>query len=274
MSKKIIIDKSVFQGTSTEYLLEFAQSHFLILSEALLYECLTTDRDKDGLLDRFRKVVLAGGEICPNRDEIINTEAKTLLPYGNLVDSSKTYSIRETFQNNRRPYDLKTAEKSYEKEIKISQYIIDSIKTILDEINQNDPELYERSLKEDISEKGQLGRFENYALFLNSQDMHLASTILFKGITDRPDRFCLSDEWISWHFLRLCFIYLSDKSLLRHNKGSNYKCEDIEHDMQDLTYVMLLSRADVLLTNDDGLKYLSKAAFPDKDVFSDIKEIG
>lgn len=273
MSKKIIIDKTVFQGTSTEYLIEFARSHFLILSEVLLYECLTTDRDKDRLLDRFREVVLAGGKICPNRNEIINTEAKTLLPYGNLVDSSKTYSVRETFRNNRRPYDLKTVEKSYENEIKISQHLIDLVKPFLDEVKQKNPELYEASRRENTSERGQLGRFKNFTLFFNSQDMHLASTKIFKGITDRPDRFCLSDEWISWHFLRLCFIYLSDKFLLRHNNGSNSKCENTEHDMQDLTYVMLMSRADVLLTNDDGLKYLSKAAFPDKEVFSNIKEI-
>lgn len=273
MSKKIIIDKTVFQGTSTEYLIEFARSHFLILSEVLLYECLTTDRDKDRLLDRFREVVLAGGKICPSRNEIIHAEAELLSPYGELIDSHKTFEIRETFRNNKKPYNLTTVEERYSKEIEFSRYIINSAKPFFDEVEQKNFELYEASRKVDTSKKEQLGRLESQGIFFNSQDMHLASTKIFKGITNKPHKFCLSDEWISWHFLRLFFIYLSDKFLIMHHDGSSPADEKIEHDIQDLTYVMLMSRAEVLLTNDNGLKCLSKAAFPDKDVFSNIKEI-
>ena len=273
IGKKIIIDKTVFQGTLAENLIEFAQSHFLILPDALLYECLTTDENKDRLLDRFRKVILAGGKICPSRNEIIHAEAELLSPYGDLIDSHKTFEIRETFRNNKKPYNLTTVKERYSKEIEFSRYIINSAKSFFDEVKQKNFELYETSRKVDTSKETQLGRLENQAIFFNSQDMHLASTKIFKEITNKPDRFCLSDEWISWHFLRLCFIYLSDKFLIMHNDGSSPADEKIEHDIQDLTYVMLMCRAEVLLTNDNGLECLSKAAFPDKDVFSSIKEV-
>ena len=47
-----------------------------------------------------------------------------------------------------------------------------------------------------------------------------------------------------------------------------------EHDYQDMEYVLLLSRADSLLTRDKKLvKPLAKAAFPEKDVFSSLDEV-
>jgi len=36
---------------------------------------------------------------------------------------------------------------------------------------------------------------------------------------------------------------------------------------------MLLSRADCLLTSDEGCSRLAKAAFPEKDVFSSLEEV-
>lgn len=50
--------------------------------------------------------------------------------------------------------------------------------------------------------------------------------------------------------------------------------ERAEHDYQDMEYVILLSRADCILTRDEKLvKPLAKAAFPDKDVFSSLDEV-
>ena len=83
----------------------------------------------------------------------------------------------------------------------------------------------------------------------------------------------MSDEWVSWHFLRLYLILLMERSLLRHTGAASGQIY-VEHDLQDITYVLLLSRADGLLTWDKGLVIpLAKAAFPEKDVFSSLDEV-
>ncbi|MGD8786803.1 MAG: hypothetical protein PVJ60_05225 [Phycisphaerales bacterium] len=47
-----------------------------------------------------------------------------------------------------------------------------------------------------------------------------------------------------------------------------------EHDYQDMEYVLLLSRADGILTRDEKLvKPLAQAAFPEKDIFSNLDEV-
>jgi len=55
--------------------------------------------------------------------------------------------------------------------------------------------------------------------------------------------------------------------------GDVSKIESFEHDIQDVKYVLLLSRADGLLTRDTGCSCLAKAAFPEKDVFSSLDEV-
>jgi hypothetical protein len=47
-----------------------------------------------------------------------------------------------------------------------------------------------------------------------------------------------------------------------------------EHDYQDIEYVLLLSRADGIITRDKKLvEPLARAAFPEKDVFSSLEEV-
>jgi hypothetical protein len=50
--------------------------------------------------------------------------------------------------------------------------------------------------------------------------------------------------------------------------------EKAEHDLYDVEYVMLLSRADAILTKDEKLVGpLARAAFPQKDMFSSLEEV-
>jgi hypothetical protein len=60
---------------------------------------------------------------------------------------------------------------------------------------------------------------------------------------------------------------------LRHTGDGSGRVA-VEHDLQDITYVLLLSRGDGLLTRDKDLVIpLAKAAFPEKDVFSSLEEV-
>jgi hypothetical protein len=272
MKKHLILDKSVFEATSTSKLGTFAQNHFLILSDVLYYECATTDKNRERLLDRFREVILAGGCICPSRNAIIQKEATNLSPYSLLVDMQAIPAVRHTFQENSRPYDSKDVEAAYKNELEMAQQIITLADGFTEKLISEDFELLAEVRKWDSSKKIRPERLTRWAEVVDSQDIHNASKKLLKGITKFPEKYCLSDEWVSWHFIRLICILSMERTFLRH-KGDTSGIIPIEHDLQDITYVLLLSMVDGLLTKDDGCVCLTKAAFPQKDVFSSLDEV-
>lgn len=271
---QLVIDKDVFQGTSTESLCDFAKNHFFILSNDLYYECVTTDSRQRKLLDRFRDVVLAGGCICPRRNTIIKKEAENLSPYGPLVDMQIISAVRRTFQRNDRPYDAEDLEIAYRNELKMAQMMIDSADGFTRKLASEEPELLNQIRKRDNSKTARLDRLKEWTEAVDSQDIiHNASEEMLKGLTEHPEKFCLSDEWVSWHFLRLYLILLQERTFLRHT-GDGSDQISVEHDLQDINYVLLLSRADGLLTQDKDLVIpLARAAFSEKDVFSSLGEV-
>lgn len=272
MTKQLILDKNVFRATSTSKLQEFVQDHFLILPDVLYYECVTANEKREELLDRFKEVILAGGCICPSRNVIIQKEAKDLSTYGPLADLEALPTVRKTFRENSRPYDSKQVETTYKNELEMAQMIIDLADGFTEKLASQQPELLVEIRQCDNSRAGRPERLVKRAIFIDSQDIHNASKKLLKGITNHPEKFCLSDEWMSWHFLRLILILSMERTFLKH-KGDTSDLIPIEQDLQDITYVLLLSRADGLLTRDAGCSCLAKAAFPEKDVFSDLDEV-
>jgi len=271
-TKKIVIDKSVFRGTSTSKLQEFVRNHFLILPDVLYYECVTSDEEQDKLLDRFKDVVLAGGFICPSRNEIIQKEAKDLSPYRSLVNLAEILAVKKTFQENSRPFNPKKIKLAYENELKMAQSIKDLADGFIQEYASKQPGLIAEIRKSDNSRAGRPERLVKWAEFVDSQDIHNASKKILKNITRFPEKYCLSDDWVSWHFLRLILI-LSMESTLFRGKGDTSGIISVEHNLQDITYILLLSRAEGLLTQDNGCSCLAKAAFPEKDIFSDINQV-
>jgi hypothetical protein len=270
--KEIIIDKTVFRAASASKLEGFVQNHFVILPDVLYYECVTADKNREVLLDRFRDVVFAGGYICPSRNIIIQKEAENLSPYGPLVDMQTISAVRQTFQQNRTPYNPKDVETAYRNELEMAQMIMDLADGFTQKMASEQPELLSEIRKCDSSKAGRSERLVEWAQFVDSQDIHRASEEVLKGLTNRPDEFCLSDEWVSWHFLRLILILSMERTFLRHTGDASGRIS-IEHDLQDITYVLLLSRADGLLTGDKGCSCLARVAFPEKDVFSGLHEV-
>jgi len=270
--KQLVIDKNVFQGISTDDLCDFTRSHFLILPDDLYYECATTDRKQQELLDRFRDVILAGGCICPRRNKIIQEETETLSPYGPLVDMQTISAVRQTFLKNRRPYNPEEVQTAYTNELEMAQMIIDLADGFTQKLTSQEPELLKKIRKSDSSKSARPKRLARWAELIDSQDIHYASERLLEGMTNHPDEFCLSDEWVSWHFLRLIIILSFERTFLRHT-GDASGAISIEHDLQDISYVLLLSRADCLLTSDKGCSSLAKAAFPEKDIFTFPDEV-
>ena len=155
----------------------------------------------------------------------------------------------------------------------MAQIIINIADGFTQKLSSEQPELLAKMRKRDSSKKSRPKRFIKWIELIDSQDIiHQASEEMLKGFTNRPDKFCLSEEWVSWHLMRLYLILLQERTLLRHTGDASGPIS-IEHDLQDVTYVMLLSRADYLLTSDEGCSCLAKAAFPEKDVFSSLEEV-
>jgi len=272
MPKQLIIDKTVFQGTSTSKLKEFAQSHFLILPDVLYYECATTDTNEDKLLDRFRSVILSGAYICPSCRQIINNEAETLSPYGFLVDLRRVSTVRKTFKKNSRPYNRHHVQERLQEELDMARQVFNTGEGFTRKLACEDPKLLNEVRKWDTSKGARPSRLQRWAQFVSEQDMHESAKIWLSNICRDPDRYCLSDEWVTWDFLRLMHILIMERTFLRHCGDASSK-KAIEHDLQDIKYIALLSQADGLLSRDNFIQALAKAAFSEKDVFLNLDEV-
>ncbi|HNY77522.1 MAG: hypothetical protein RBS72_04755 [Sedimentisphaerales bacterium] len=90
-------------------------------------------------------------------------------------------------------------------------------------------------------------------------------------ISDKS-RFCSSPDWMAWHHVRLTLALVQEYHYMR-SVGGDPAQQRAEHDYQDMEYVLLLSRADAVITQDKRLAALARAAFPEKDVFSGLEEV-
>jgi hypothetical protein len=203
---------------------------------------------------------------------IIKWEDENLSPYGSLVDYNTIAAVRKTFRNNARPYDTEQVQKIYENELNLAKHILEVADGFNQEFSCEDPLLLAEVRKFDSSKEGKAERLRCWAEFIDSQDMHQVSTKQLAEYTSCPEKYCLSDEWVSWQFLRLANIVYLEKTFLRHKGGESGQIK-MEHDIQDLTCVLLLCRADGIITCDNGCKDLSQAAFPGKDVFSSLDDV-
>lgn len=159
-----------------------------------------------------------------------------------------------------------------EEELSMGRWIINNADDYTQKLIRDDPELLKEVRMCDNTKSKRFERLQQWVEFVDSQDMHEVAKTLLCEITNDPEKYCLSEKWVSWHFVRLMFIIIMERDFLRQN-GDKSSEIIIEHDLQDMKYVILLSRADGLLTKDNCCFCLAKAAFPEKDVFSSLDEV-
>jgi len=110
--------------------------------------------------------------------------------------------------------------------------------------------------------------------FAGNHVLLVCDRLLYECLTaaGRRDRRLL-DGWRN--LIEAGAYYCSCKRILLPSpNGRNSGDKRAEHDYQDMEYVLLLSRADAILTRDKKLvKPLAEAAFPDRDVFFDLDEV-
>jgi len=275
-SKQIVIDKSVFiafMGREFAALCNFLTSHLLLLPDTLLYEFATATRQApEDLLYRYERIIRAGAYYCSMSRTFVEWECKHCRPYSwFLPDLHATEQIRT---GEKRPADLlvsATRGEMSRPHYKVARAFLNVSEKLKNRIDREDPCLGGkiRQLPSD--------RYERFRIFLESVDSsnqhHIGVDSVPYHWVKNEKQFCLSPEWMGWQRIRLTDVIVRDYCCLRQSGGGPGE-DGAEHDYQDMEYVLLLSRADGIITRDKKLvKPLARAAFPGKDVFSALEEV-
>ncbi|MBN1506876.1 MAG: hypothetical protein JW955_08520 [Sedimentisphaerales bacterium] len=268
-AKQIVIDKNIFQGVRLDALCQFARNHLLLVPDVLCYECHTDLAPSPArTLADCEKLIRCGAYYCACSIGFIQSEGRSLEPYTwFLGDLEVTRRVREGVSG----WQEIDAKQLFEGRSAAAQrMLVDAIQNIC---RRAKPQL-----QGCMGEIRQLpaDKADRFRVFLQKADTEMHDFAVESTRADwvrNRDRFCLSTEWMSWQYFRLLRACAMDYSCCRL-LGSPVGESRAEHDYHDLEYVLLLGRADAILTGDKRLvEPLAKAAFPEKDVFSSLEEV-
>jgi hypothetical protein len=268
--KQLIIDKSVFHGSSTECLAEFCRNHQVVLPHALYAECLMSRNRPDLLLQRFIECVKCGAAVGWGSPNIVQRERQSLQPVAGIINKDDTMGVRKGDL-----CDLCTDQKLLKSEAnKWREHYEPQINWLCD---------IAKKYLENIEKKGLLVKFreevsgtslllkDRLAKWVKNLDV-LRSEILKDSVPELAKD--LHSDWVTWHLLRLSQAWGIELSCRSTTSNLSTVLRDISNDYWDIQYVVSLSRTDGILTKDKNLIIpLAQAAFPEKDVFSDIDEV-
>ena len=274
--KQIIVDKDALVGININDLCDFARNHLMLCSDTLLYECATTSESKrKNMLDRCDRLIKAGAYYCPCSTRFLEFEGDLCCPYPpflpdlNATDDIRKACLVDIVLNS--PHKIETifssrAEIARAEFLKLSQELKNSIDTEHLDVGKKIGQL----------PSDQFERFKKLFEHINTSDLRqmCVDSVPGEWIKDKA-KFGLSPEWMSWQYVRLSGVIIQNYHYLRQTgpmpRDEN---ERAEHDYQDMEYVLLLSRADGILTRDKKVvEPLARAAFPEKDVFSNLDEV-
>jgi hypothetical protein len=189
------------------------------------------------------------------------------MPYGFLADLEGTAKLREKLKKSLN-FEIKNLQKG---ELEKAQALLMLSESMRNQILSERPEL----LKEANKWQGNNGKlFKLFAEDNKNVDLHQWAQIHLKGFTHCPQRFCLSESWVSWNYLKVSAIIACSYFKKHKDPSTVQQLDKVERDLQDIKYVTLLSRADGLLSNDKSIVLpLARAVFPQKNIFCDIDEV-
>lgn len=271
--KQIVVDKDALVGINIKDLCDFAQNHLVLCCDTLLYECATdSEAKRPDMLSRYKKLIKAGAYYCSCSVTYVRSEGQQCHPYSwFLPDIDATKQIRTGEAHLEDLLDSLTIAEVSQPHYKVAKAIfLDLSSKVKNRIDLENPDVGKKI--KDIT----LDRLDRFRIFFESIDKHDLHQMCVDSFP--PDwiknerKFCLSSGWMSWQLIRLTDAIAQDYYYLRQLGGGPGE-ERAEHDYQDMEYVILLSRADGLLTKDKGCLCLAKAAFTDKDVFSSLDEV-
>jgi len=273
--KQIVIDKDVFVrllGKEFGAFRSFCGRCNLLLADTLLYECATTRRQNpERLLDKCEELLKSGASYCSMSRRFVEWEAWRCRPYPPvLADQELTDSVRHGEVSVSSLLRSDVLEHQRDSRTRAAQAMLAEFST--------DCMVKLRSCVGDV--RGELKQIPNtpskriglWLSRIDRMDIHaMALEALPSGWIRVKGEFCLSPAWVFWQHLRLVMVDIYEYCYIRETGDPRDKWA--EHDLQDIEYALLLSRADGIITTDKVLIRLVRAAFPEKDVFSSLDEV-
>lgn len=270
MSKLLIIDKSVFHKSVlhkdfAERIFKFAQNYRVVFPHALVAECLMSRNLSVELLQRFVDCVKCGGVVGWGSPSIFQNEKKLLRPFGSIVNEDDTMRARKDdlcADKNLLEDEARLCRAHYEFHI---NWLCQIVKAYLANIEKKGLLVKFRKEVSGISLKDRLVKWVKNLNVLRAE-------ILTHFVPEFAKD--LHSDWVTWHLLCLSQAWGIELACRSTTSNLTTILRDISNDFWDIEYVVSLSRADGILTEDKKLIIpLTQAAFPEKDVFSDINEV-
>jgi len=267
--KSFLLDKSVFVGTNEKQLCDFVSTYTVILPETLFYECYTSNELSDkGFLKRLYQLLKTGAYVSYQLMEIIRDEGENLSPCRCIINRSETNSLRVTGFREERTIGKTEIDKTKKDRSKIAHGMKKLASKIAKKLINNPDYLKEiRSLNLNRKEL-----FQKWIEIAEKNDIHDLASESFRKYVREPKKFCLSTDWVSWHYMRLIYVIALEYSYLRMT-ATCPKDEFTEHDLMDIEYITFLAKCEGLLTRDAKLRKLTEVAFPNKKVYANIQDI-
>ena len=263
-----LLDKNVFIGTNEEELCNFVSTHTVILPETLFYECYTSSELSDKkFLKRLHQLLKAGAYVTYQLMQIIRDEGKNLSLYSCIIDYSETDNLRT--RGFREEKAIGKAEIDEKRKDRSKRAI--SIKKLASTISQKLESDCLREIR--CLQMNRKERFRKWIEIADRNDIHDLAAKSFKYVAD-PKKFCLSTEWLSWHYMRLLYVKALEYCYLKITcSRPKNEYEGAERDLMDIEYLAYLSKCNSFLTNDARLRDLAEAVFPNRTIYSSIQEI-
>jgi len=224
------------------------------------------------MLDRYKRFIKSGAYYCSCSITFIQNESKNCSPYPwFLPDLEATDQIRTEEARPEDLLNLSMINEVTQPRYKVAKSFLNLVNKIKKRIDIENPYVG-KEIKQLPIDKYE--RFRILFETIDSRDLHqMCVDSVSHDWIKNENEFSLSPEWVSWQRICLADAIVRNYYYLRQLGGGLGKVR-VEHDYHDMEYVLLLSRADCLLTRDEKLiKPLAKAAFPDKDVYSSLDEV-
>lgn len=270
MGKYLILDKSIFHGTSQDKLLEFTKRHAMILGDTLFTESLTSSKlDSQRYITLIRELVLAGAAASYGVLHLVREEVCNLRPCESIINHTVTERIRNEPTRNEGMFDTNEICDVYQQNLSLAE-TIPKIAELIKQSTLPQHMWLESEMKKAKASKEELFRA---AADWATTKVYEAKQIFFSNLVADSDKFCTSAKWITWHYLRgiliLAHIYFWKDVGYRGTWGN----KNLRKYYNDMEYIILLCQADGLLTSDNDCTFLAKLMFPTKGVFFRIGEV-
>jgi len=262
MTKVLVLDSCVFRGTQQAKLIQFAGDHCLVLSYVLGVECIATQNDDSiALLQRFQDLIRAGAYCGRSPLKLCEEEKRNLSPARTIIDLEATDCVRK--------YTLEATGDDVRSE---TQQYRESVVPIVAGVLQLAEAFYDNITLQDLlyDMRQETDRPVRLRKWIETVD-RLGNELMARAQPDLATHW--TDEWYVWHDARLRCVLALDWACM-NTQGGMPGQENALHDFHDMQHVTYLSKADGLLTRDIRLvEPLTRAAFPNKDLFSDISQV-